>query len=94
MDAPKVGDVIYIQTAMSFSHGWDDIVGGKAIITEVKLVMSGGKEKLFITCGKVSGRSYNYSYLIEQQDELKAKFGDKEAYLDPDYSDYGDADWK
>jgi hypothetical protein len=93
---PNLGDVIYIRSSMSFSHPWDDMVGGKATIIAIEESVSAGEPTWFVSVRGKDGHifgSYNYPMLLEQQDKLKAQYGDSEAYLDPDDNYYGDDDW-
>lgn len=91
---PKVGDTIYIRTSMSFSHPWDDVSGGKAIISAVTQSISAGEPTWFISCEGIEGHSYNYTMLLEEQAKLKKEYGKQKAKMDPDYNDYGDDDWQ
>lgn len=90
---PKIGDEIYVATHLYISHGRDDVVGGRARVTRVDVSTSGGEPCAFVTVAEHPGHSYNWDQMLsQQQDELAKEFGDKRAYPDPDYHDYG-VDW-
>jgi len=78
---PKVGDVIYIDSALHLSHGVDDMVGGKARI----LTVDAHGENWSITVEGWSDTSYSWNLLAEIQESLQAKFGDTWAHKNPDY---------
>lgn len=73
----KVGDDMYIPSAMYISRGSDDRVGGLA---EIKSIDSKG----MVSFKEIPGVSYNYEYLLKEQDKLKKEFGNSRAYPDPD----------
>lgn len=79
-DTLRIGDIIYVDTHLYLSRGEDDVVGGKATITNV----SEKYGSLFLTTKEHPGHSYNWDVLKEKQKELKVEFGDRWAYEDPD----------
>lgn len=83
IDAPIVGDKIYIPSALHVSHGEDDIQGGLATVTDVEFHGS-QNHKAFVTTN-VGSTAYNWQFLREKQDALKAEFGDALAKETPDY---------
>lgn len=85
---PKVGDVIYVHTSLSIGHGQDDTRGGKATISHVEANISAGEPTWFVSFQEIPGAAYNYSILLEEQDKLRAQFGNNVAHPDPDYTDY------
>lgn len=82
---PKVGDTIYVPTALYLSHGRDDFHGGKATVSKVTSGISAGEEVPFISVKERPRTSYNWEFLAEKQADLKARFGDTLSYPDPDY---------
>lgn len=72
MSIPKVGDRIYVPTD-------DDIVGGLATITYVKLWDGGSRGAIKVHVNPAC--SYGWSYLEEEQEELQKEWGDKEAHI-------------
>jgi signal peptidase II len=85
MDAPKPGDVIYVDTELYLSHGVDDFRGGKATVSQVKDEMLGGRAVPFVEVAENPGSFYNWEYLAEKQPALAAEFGDARAHPIPDY---------
>ena len=81
---PEVGDVIYIPSQRSLSHGVDDVRGGRAAVTAVEELLCAGKATLFIRTPVEPDTLTSWAYLEEQQAELAARFGDSEAHPDPD----------
>lgn len=79
---PKVGDDIYVTSAMYMSHGVDDRVGGLAKVTKV----TDRNGNLMVEVAEFPRTSWNWGPLAEQQDSLKAEFGKNRAYPDPDNS--------
>ena len=85
MNDPKIGDIIYVDSHFYISHGSDDVVGGKATVTEITKGISGGKEVTFVAVKEHNGHSYNWTqFLGPDQEKLKERFGDEWAYPDPD----------
>jgi len=78
----KVGDKIYIPTKLYISHGEDDVVGGLATVTKVKL--DPNNKHVYVEVKENPGTSYSLDRLLEQQEKLKKEFGNKSAYQDPD----------
>ena len=83
---PKVGDEVYVGTALYMSHGADDFQGGLCKITEVGVGISAGKPEWFVSVEERPGHGYNYSILLESQEKWKAEFGTNRGYPDPDNS--------
>lgn len=80
----KVGDDIYVRGVCYLSHGEDDFEGGLARITHVTYGGSAGKRVPFVEIAENPGTAYNYPILLEQQDKLKALYGEQRAHPDPD----------
>lgn len=84
MPLPKVGDDIYVPSALHLSHGRDDVVGGLARVKSVSRQMSGGEQVHFVSVKEISG-GFNWEQdLALIQDKLKKEFGKNRAYPDPD----------
>lgn len=81
---PKVGDLIYLPTRMSIDHGYDDVCGGVGIVMKINSGISAGKPTPFVTTHEQPGRSYNWNWLREEQEDLKVDYGDCWASPDPD----------
>ena len=90
---PKVGDDIYVGTALYLSHGVDDFHGGLCKISKVKPAISAGKPEWFISVEERPGWSYNYASLLKEQAELKAQYGETRGYPDPDNSPESNSWW-
>ena len=82
---PKVGDTIYIPTALYVYRGEDDIQGGKAVVSKIKTETYGENRITWVSVNENPGTSYNWESLSEEQEKLKKKFGEQKAYPDPDY---------
>jgi hypothetical protein len=81
---PKVGEDIYIPTQLFLSHGMDDFLGGLCQIVRVKKGISAGEPTWFVSVAEDPGTEYNWEILLEKQNELKAKCGDRRGRPDPD----------
>lgn len=83
---PKKGDEIYVPSEFYIDHGEDDFVGGLATVSKISTGISGGIEVHFISVRERPGHGgWNWErYLREKQEKLKAEFGSRRAYADPD----------
>ena len=72
----KIGDDIYIPSAMYISRGSDDRIGGLAKIIKIN--------DESITVDTFPHISFGYQNLLSKQEELKKQFGNNRAYPDPD----------
>jgi len=70
---PKVGDIIYVESAGYSDSPWRDTVGGKARIVKVEKRES----TYWITVEQFPERSYNWDFLEGMQDYLKKEAGDQ-----------------
>jgi len=80
MKNPKIGDKIYVGTSLSISHGSDDFHGGICTISEIdksEKLQVNHMNYIFIGIEERPGTLYNYKILIENQEKLKERFGDK-----------------
>ena len=83
----KIGDTIYVHGSMSISNGSSDTVGGLATIESFnvsKTLPEGHMNSIFVRFKELPGHSYNYLSLLDKQDELKERYNESYAYLDPD----------
>lgn len=84
MPLPKVGDDIYVPSALHLSRGRDDVVGGLARVKSVSRHMSGGEQVHFISVNEIPCDFNWEQHLALMQAELKREFGKNRAYPDPD----------
>lgn len=85
MPLPKVGEDVYVPSALHLSHGCDDVVGGLARVKSVSTGVSRGEQAHFISVIEIPG-GFNWEHhLALQQDKLKREFGENRAYPNPDY---------
>lgn len=84
MQVPKVGDMIYVESAFYIDHGEDDRVGGLAKVVKIQDGISAGKKEPFVVVEAFPYNSFNWCHLAPKQEELKKRFGRKKAYSDPD----------
>lgn len=86
-DVPILGEWVYIPSKFHVYRGRDDIRGGLAKI--VKINYDGNLPKnhwnyIMVVFEGFSGSEYNWNSLLEKQDELRERFGEAEAFADPD----------
>ncbi len=94
---PQIGQDVYIPTSLYLYHGVDDFSGGLCRIIGIKEDMSGGRKIPFVEVDERRSHWYNWEILMEQQEELRKRHGNRRGYPDPDYrSEFNDmgADWK
>jgi hypothetical protein len=77
---PKIGNIVYVPTALYLSHGRDDIQGGKATISNI----DNRGNYLMVSVAELPGRSYNWDYLAENQEKWASEYGGIWAHPDPD----------
>lgn len=82
---PKVGDTIYVPTALYISHGEDDVRGGLAEVTRVVEEQHGKRTVHGIVVKEVPGTKYYWENgLAQQQNKLQERHGGRRAKPDPD----------
>jgi hypothetical protein len=81
---PRVGQEIYVRTSLYCDHGEDDFHGGLCEIAHVESGISGGEPAWFVGVKERPGTRYNYEFLVQEQDELKKRFGTQRGYEDPE----------
>ena len=90
---PKVGDTIYVPTAMYVYRGSDDFAGGRATVSRVYEQYG----SWWVAIKERPGTGYNWASLGADQENLAAQYGDQLAHPDPDdrpeFNDDG-ADWR
>lgn len=84
LPVPKVGELIYIPSAIFLGHGRDDRVGGRDYVSGVKLGISAGAPAYFVETRSFPGLWHNWEFLSQKQKSLKDRFGQDFAYPDPD----------
>lgn len=88
------GAIMYIPAEAYIGHGQDDIAGGKVTIKEVKewsgKSPTGAERNLVVVFEEFPGHTYNLSYLLKEQPELRKRYGHHWARPDPDFGYYGD----
>ena len=96
---PVISQKIYVNTSLYVYRGEDDFSGGIATISKIEhseTLPSDHYNYTMVGIKERPGTMYNWSYLYEQQEELKKEFGDRLAHPDPDndpeFNDYN-ADW-
>lgn len=72
----KVGDDIYIGGMGYLSRGKDDFAGGLCKISKIE---GGG-----FAVAEYPGHMLGFAYWLPKQEELKAVYGNKRGYADPD----------
>lgn len=80
---PKIGDEIYVRTAIYISHGVDDVQGGLARVIAITNGTSAGRKVQFVEVAEHPGNLYNWDFLGEDQEALKERFGKIRARRDP-----------
>ena len=74
---PKVGDIIYIESAYYIDSPFRDVTGGKAKIQSVEVKEGGG---IWIKLEGFPTTTYGWSGLETLQPYLKEQFGDAWAH--------------
>ena len=82
---PKIGQDVYIPTALYLGHGVDDFRGGLCRIRKIEFGKSAGKECICIEVEENLGTFYNWKLLQEKQKKLAKEYGKRRGYQDPDY---------
>ncbi len=84
---PKIGDIIYIDSALYLGHGVDDFEGGLSEIAYIKRRRGPDKQweiKYKIEIEPSTTYYCSLKSFFDGQDELRKKFGDKHAHPNPD----------
>jgi len=82
---PSVGQEIYVPSALYLSHGRDDILGGRTTVTKVVAEKHGDRIVHGIQVKGFPNETYYWENgLMQQQEELRQRFGDQLARPDPD----------
>src|SRR3990167_2717319 len=85
LSRPTIGQEVYIPSAFYLSHGKDDVLGGRAVITKVTEEKYGIKVVHGIQVRGLPNRTYYWENgLMQQQEELQKRFSDQFARSDPD----------
>ena len=94
MTQPEVGRDANVPPELYLTHGRDDFAGGLCGISDVSLETLGGKTVPFVEFEERPGYRYNWNWLMEQQDQLRERFGDQRGYPDPDERPEFNEDWR
>ena len=87
---PEVGDKIYIPSEMYIDRGENDIAGGAAVIAAVY----DKRDTYWVSfVGFPPSRTWNYKFLLEEQDKLSEEYAGQEARPDPDYGGNTGGNW-
>lgn len=79
----KVGDQMYVNGSIHISNGSADTIGGLATIKEIKIKDTGNPvNNIMVSFEELPGHSYNYTLLLEKQEELKERYGNQIAVSD------------
>jgi hypothetical protein len=92
---PKIGDKIYVGSAMYLSHGRDDFAGGLATISKIersKTLPTDHPNYMFVSIKERPSASYNWKHLLAEQSRLKKEYKGKVAHPDPDYAESSNQD--
>lgn len=80
---PSVGDTIYLPSMLYLRHGADDFHGGKCTISRV---ISGERLRdVYIEVAERPGVQCRYRDYLDEQEQLKAEYGDTVGHMHPDY---------
>lgn len=79
---PSVGDDIYVPSQWYMSHGHDDFEGGLVRVTKVHF--SSQWKRWTIEVAERPGHGYFWDTLRNEQERLKAEYGDRRGHPDPD----------
>jgi len=85
IEAPQVGDIIYVNSSLFVSPGEEDFVGGMATVIEVEERDAQGHPTVFVRVEEDPESWYNWEHLEPQQEELERHFGKEWAFADPDW---------
>jgi hypothetical protein len=79
---PRVGDEVYVPSSLYLWHGRDDFAGGLCRVSAVTTLVD---THLFVEVEEHPGTLYSWDDLVRQQDELRARYGDRRGHPDPDW---------
>lgn len=90
MNFPKVGQRIYLPTALYLSHGKDDFDGGKCVVSKIKIedsLPAGHPNRVFFAVEENPGHLYSWEHYgnINTQRKYKKQYGNRKGKRDPDY---------
>jgi hypothetical protein len=77
---PEVGQEIYIPTSIYLSHGVDDFRGGLCRIMAIHELLG----RAFVEVEEDPGTYHSWPYLVERQEEWRARYGAERGRRDPD----------
>ena len=80
---PVVGEDVYIPSELYLSHGRDDFAGGLCRISRIETSVL-GVPGTYVEVEEQPGTLHGWDDLLRQQDELRARYGDRRGHADPD----------
>ncbi len=83
----KKGDKMYVHSSYYISNGEDDVDGGLVTIKGFEFsthLPEGHIIYVMVSFEEIPSTTYNYTMLLEEQDELKKQFGKAIAKPNPD----------
>lgn len=87
MTLPEIGDNIYIKSSFYISRGSEDVCGGLATISEVKIdenLEEGNVNKVMVGVDEISRVLYNWKTLLEKQEDYEKLYAGRIAHRCPD----------
>ena len=78
---PIVGEDVYVPSELYLWHGRDDFAGGLCRIVRVTESFGG----LFVEVEENPGSLYSWAILLEDQERLRERFGDRRGRPNPDW---------
>ena len=87
---PEVGAEVYVPSSYYLSHGVDDFEGGLCRISRIRDTRKSKSSnalninRLSVEVEERPGWFSNWYVLMEQQDELRERYGHRRGYQDPD----------
>lgn len=82
--APELGQDVYVPSSLHLTHGEDDFAGGLCRIVRIDTETSADGSP-FVEVEEDPGTLHNWHYLLEHQDEWRARYGDRRGRADPDH---------
>lgn len=82
---PAVGEDIYLPSELYLWHGRDDFAGGLCRVARVTEDFPASSANPFVEVAERPGVLYSWAWLMEQQDDLRGRFGERRGHADPDW---------
>ena len=87
MRLPKIGEKIYVPSALYLSHGLDDFAGGIATVSGIHtndFLPPDHINYYMVSINERPSTQYNWLHLLEEQDKLEERYKGQIAHRDPD----------